>query len=365
MSQWESQLRTNLEDPVYGGLLDHALTTAPGLMAAGIVNVRYAEGCLRLPDGQLAPEAELEQLIFLTQGLFPSVVQAELPSGYAAALAKLRPVESMYWTTKSERLFASSLPGGRVVVLCMPASLRLGAALILVGDASKNLRGDTGRDLGELFQGVPDVTAAGMLDPRTESFGELHVRPDRRSDFAFDERTAVVLSQFFGNNAKATPVVFQKTTDERLEVLSAQLSGSGYVRNFWAMPFDPEHVMFALAGQAMLPGLISTVAKRATEDTVRVWAEGLLAWGIDAILEPFPETQREFLEIVEELRRLHENDLIQRLRIGGFANYTMGEGENVQRCQECIYYHPHRKWCDLPELPIPVEPHWWCRLWKL
>ena len=30
-----------------------------------------------------------------------------------------------------------------------------------------------------------------------------------------------------------------------------------------------------------------------------------------------------------------------------------------------VYYHPHRKWCDLPELPIPVEPHWWCRLWKL
>ncbi len=32
---------------------------------------------------------------------------------------------------------------------------------------------------------------------------------------------------------------------------------------------------------------------------------------------------------------------------------------------ECIYYLPHRKWCDLPELPVPVEPQWWCRLWKL
>jgi len=28
-------------------------------------------------------------------------------------------------------------------------------------------------------------------------------------------------------------------------------------------------------------------------------------------------------------------------------------------------YLPNAKWCDLPELPIPVEPDWWCRLWKI
>jgi hypothetical protein len=124
--------------------------------------------------------------------------------------------------------------------------------------------------------------------------------------------------------------------------------------------------VFVLADRQAIPqGLVVTIANRATEETVRVWASGLLAWGIDATLEPFPQTQREFLQIVEELRHLHENDLIARLRVGGFANYSMGAGESIQRCQECIYYHPHRKWCDLPELPIPVEAHWWCRLWKL
>ncbi|MET0411431.1 MAG: hypothetical protein ABW217_09035 [Polyangiaceae bacterium] len=37
----------------------------------------------------------------------------------------------------------------------------------------------------------------------------------------------------------------------------------------------------------------------------------------------------------------------------------LGEGEDIQRWQECSHCHPDRKWCDLPELPIPVEAHWW------
>jgi hypothetical protein len=35
------------------------------------------------------------------------------------------------------------------------------------------------------------------------------------------------------------------------------------------------------------------------------------------------------------------------------------------RCQECMYYLVHRKWCDLPELFVPVEPDWYCRLWRI
>jgi hypothetical protein len=100
-------------------------------------------------------------------------------------------------------------------------------------------------------------------------------------------------------------------------------------------------------------------------DVVRLWVDGLLNYPIETAMEPFPRTQNEFLGIVDELGELPRNDLLNRLIVGGFANHAVGSGEEQQRCQECIYYLPHSKWCDLPELPIPVEPHWWCRLWKM
>ncbi len=48
--------------------------------------------------------------------------------------------------------------------------------------------------------------------------------------------------------------------------------------------------------------------------------------------------------------------------IGGFTDHPYGEDQ--MRCLECMYYLVHRKWCDLPELAVPVEPDWWCRLWR-
>jgi hypothetical protein len=40
-------------------------------------------------------------------------------------------------------------------------------------------------------------------------------------------------------------------------------------------------------------------------------------------------------------------------------------GADRMRCQECMYYLVHRRWCDLPELDLPAEPEWWCRLWRI
>jgi hypothetical protein len=49
--------------------------------------------------------------------------------------------------------------------------------------------------------------------------------------------------------------------------------------------------------------------------------------------------------------------------VGGFTNHPYGPEQ--QRCMECMYYLVHHKWCDLPELAVPVEPEWWCRLWRI
>ncbi len=80
---------------------------------------------------------------------------------------------------------------------------------------------------------------------------------------------------------------------------------------------------------------------------------------------PFPHVQMEFHGIIDRLVALPKDDLVSRLNIGGFATFPVQIDGVTQRCQECIYYLPHRKWCDLPALPVPVETGWWCRLWKI
>ena len=89
----------------------------------------------------------------------------------------------------------------------------------------------------------------------------------------------------------------------------------------------------------------------------------LLADGLQTQVEPFPETDKEFAGILLELRQLAPDDLKGKLVIGGFLDHPYGEDK--QRCMECMYYLVHRKWCDLPELAVPVEADWWCRLWRI
>jgi hypothetical protein len=89
----------------------------------------------------------------------------------------------------------------------------------------------------------------------------------------------------------------------------------------------------------------------------------LLADGLETQVEPFPETEKEFAEITAELRALDPSELRRKLIIGGFLDRPYGP-ENW-RCADCIYYLANRKWCDLPELAVPVEPDWYCRLWRM
>jgi len=79
--------------------------------------------------------------------------------------------------------------------------------------------------------------------------------------------------------------------------------------------------------------------------------------------EPFPATDREFSNILMELRQLDPGDLEGKLVVGGFTDHPYGPEK--QRCMECMYYLVHRRWCDLPELAVPVDADWWCRLWRI
>lgn len=99
------------------------------------------------------------------------------------------------------------------------------------------------------------------------------------------------------------------------------------------------------------------------ENALRDQIGKMLADGLQTQTEPFPKTDREFGVLLNQIRDLPADDLQGKLVLSGFVDKPYGP-DNM-RCQECMYYLVHRKWCDLPELAVPVEPEWWCRLWRI
>jgi len=100
----------------------------------------------------------------------------------------------------------------------------------------------------------------------------------------------------------------------------------------------------------------------AEDQDVRTVIAQMLRDGLETRTEPFPETDRELALLLSELRDTPRDQLRLKLVIAGFVDRPYGPDR--QRCTECMYFLVHRKWCDLPELAVPVEPDWWCRLWR-
>lgn len=106
-----------------------------------------------------------------------------------------------------------------------------------------------------------------------------------------------------------------------------------------------------------------TTPSQADHATLLRMIEDLMKEGLRTMIEPFPQTDREFAAILDELRPLDADQLRAKLVISGWLLNPYGEEE--MRCQECMYYLVHKRWCDLPELSLPAEPDWWCRLWRI
>jgi hypothetical protein len=96
---------------------------------------------------------------------------------------------------------------------------------------------------------------------------------------------------------------------------------------------------------------------------VREKIKQILAAGLRTQTAPVPEDNLQYDAIVNELYGLGDEQLEQKLEISGFVDHPWGKDE--QRCYDCMYYLVHRKWCALPPLSLPVEPEWWCRLWRV
>jgi len=95
-------------------------------------------------------------------------------------------------------------------------------------------------------------------------------------------------------------------------------------------------------------------------DAIRSLLEG------DFKTEVFPraDTHEEVQSIVSRLKAAG-NDLEAKLAIGGLTPAPIQYADIEQLCETCMYYKVHRQYCELPELDIPVEPKWSCRLWRI
>jgi|GEM_PF-203981 len=360
------QIDSNLEHPSYVRLLDKTIEATPDVSEVGLVNVSSGKACLAFASRRTVSTAEHEVAVALCQGLLPSET-GELKDEdlFLSIFASFTPLTLVYFLVGSERVFMRPINGGREVQIAITSGkLNLGSSRMLLAE----LEGidSLSSEAAQLrLQGLRDVLAVVVVDIETGIRGQTHELFKGATTLSLDEQLGHIARQLFNVDARPAKMRLVARDGEPLRADSMFIDDGRRGYYFSRMSFDRDHVLYFVAGNDAHQGLNWYALTRAMNDTMRMWVAELLGQGLDTMIEPFPRTEKEFYEIVEELRTLKPDDLIGRLRIGGFLDHQVTVDSDLQRCKECIYYLPNAKWCDLPELPIPVEAEWWCRLWKL
>ncbi len=104
------------------------------------------------------------------------------------------------------------------------------------------------------------------------------------------------------------------------------------------------------------------------DDKLRHHLRQLLESGLETVVEPRAYEHEQILEIISRLQQLAPDDYKNKLILGGFTltpYFPTDDEDDAQACDTCMYYKVHRKFCELPELMLPVEPEWSCRLWRI
>jgi hypothetical protein len=96
----------------------------------------------------------------------------------------------------------------------------------------------------------------------------------------------------------------------------------------------------------------------------RAMVREFLASGTATEVFPRGDTHEHVLGIIARLQAAGD-DLNARLTIAGLTLAPVEHEGIEQACETCMYYLLHRRYCELPELDVPVEPEWSCRLWRI
>jgi hypothetical protein len=103
------------------------------------------------------------------------------------------------------------------------------------------------------------------------------------------------------------------------------------------------------------------------DDALRARLAQLLRGGLATEWQGRAGSSAEVRGLVAQLRQLSPDDYANKLRIAGFTLQPFnGDADSgVQACETCMYYVIHRRFCELPELRLPVDALWSCRLWRI
>ena len=88
----------------------------------------------------------------------------------------------------------------------------------------------------------------------------------------------------------------------------------------------------------------------------------LLAGGLSTDWAQRADETERFREVVRALRGAGLED---KLRLAGFTDHPVEHNGFEQACETCMYYLVHRRWCELPEIDLPVRAEWSCNVWRV
>jgi len=104
-------------------------------------------------------------------------------------------------------------------------------------------------------------------------------------------------------------------------------------------------------------------ASNGLDEPARAAVRSILEQGLKTEVFPRADSPEEVQQIIARLRAA--SDLKTKLVVAGFTLETITHAGIEQPCETCMYYLVHRRYCELPELQLPVEPQWSCRLWRI
>lgn len=105
----------------------------------------------------------------------------------------------------------------------------------------------------------------------------------------------------------------------------------------------------------------------AGDERVRAEITALLKGGLATESADRPAASDARNAVVARLQSVAASDLRARLVVAGFLEHPNATGAEgvLEACETCMYFELHRRFCNLPELAVPVEPEWSCRLWRI